>query len=116
ERAQVARETLARIDPTWPCFICITCELSSALRDQGDPQAALELLDRQSAQLVAAGQGDERTSLLPQRISCLIDLGRAEEALAACQEAIARGRRDENQRRARQIDLARIYARLGRGE
>lgn len=116
EREGVARETLARIDPTWPCFTCISCELSGALRDRGDPQGALDLLDAQLARLVAAGQGRERTSLLPERIACLIELGRTGDALLACQEAIAHGRRDENQRRGRQIDLARIYARLGRGE
>ncbi|PCC70669.1 hypothetical protein SAMN02745121_05446 [Nannocystis exedens] len=116
ERADVSRETLARIDPTWPCFTCISCEHAGALREQGDPQAALEFLDAQHKQLVAAGQGREGTSLLPERISCLIALGRTDDALAACEDAIANGRRDESQRRARQIDLARIYARLGRGD
>lgn len=116
ERADVARETLARIDPSWPCFICISCELSGALRDQGDPTAALALLDAQQRQLVAAGQGRERTSLLGERVSCLIALGRVDDALVACEDAIANGRRDESQRRSRQIDLARIYARMGRGD
>ncbi|WAS93642.1 tetratricopeptide repeat protein [Nannocystis punicea] len=115
ERADVSRETLARIDPTWPCFTCISCEYSGALREQGDPQAALEFLDAQQKQLVAAGLGRERTSLLSERIACLIDLGRIDDALAACEDAIANGRREESQRRARQIDLVRIYARLGRG-
>ncbi|MBZ5707828.1 hypothetical protein [Nannocystis pusilla] len=116
ERASVARETLARIDPSWPCFTCISCELAGALREQGDPRASLEFLDVQLKQLVGAGQGRERTSLLPERIACLIELGRIDDALAACQDAVANGRRDESQRRARQIDLARIYARLGRGD
>ncbi|MCY1011494.1 hypothetical protein OV079_39225 [Nannocystis pusilla] len=116
ERADVSRETLARIDPTWPCFTCISCEYAGALREQGDPQASLDFLDAQQKQLVTAGLGRERTSLLPERISCLIALGRTDDALAACEDAIANGRRDESQRRARQIDLARIYARLGRGE
>lgn len=115
ERAAVARETLARIDPTWPCFTCISCELAGALREQGDPQAALDLLDAQHSKLVAAGHGRERTALLPERIACLIDLGRIDDALATCNDAIANGRRDEGQRRSRKIDLARIYARLGRG-
>lgn len=114
ERADVSRETLGRIDPTWPCFTCISCEHAAALREQGDPQAALDFLEAQQKQLVAVGQGRERTSLLPERISDLILLGRIEEALAVCQDAIANGRRDEGQRRARQIDLTRIYARLGR--
>ncbi|MDC0670088.1 hypothetical protein [Nannocystis radixulma] len=116
ERASVARETLARIDPSWPCFTCISCELAGALREQGDPQASIDFLDVQLKQLVGVGQGRERTSLLPERISCLIELGRIDDALVACQDAIANGRRDESQRRARQIDLARIYARLGRGD
>lgn len=113
ERASVSRETLARIDPTWPCFTCISTEHAAALREQGDPQAALDFLDAQQRALAAAGLASDRYSLLPERIWILIDLGRHEEALTAVRDALANGRRDESQRRSRQIDLARILARLG---
>lgn len=114
ERASVSKETLARIDPTWPCFTCISTEHAAALREQGEPQAALEFLDAQQRALAAAGLAGERYSLLPERIWVLVDLGRLEDALEAVRDALANGRRDESQRRSRQIDLARILARLGR--
>lgn len=114
ERAEVSRETLARIDPTWPCFTCISSEHAGALREQGDPQAALDFLDAQQRQLAAAGLLRERASLLPERISSLIALGRFEQALAVCEDALTNGRRDEGQRTARRIDRARLLARLGR--
>lgn len=116
ERADVSKETLARIDPTWPCFTCISTEHSAALRDGGDPQAALAFLDGQQRALAAAGLANERYSLLPERIQGLIDLGRDEEALAAIDDALANGRRDESQRRSRRIDRARVLARLGRAD
>lgn len=116
ERASVSKETLARIDPTWPCFTCISTEHAAALRESGDAQAALDFLDAQQKSLAAAGLASERYSLIPERIWILIDLGRHDEALAAVQDALANGRRDESQRRSRQIDLARILARLGRHE
>lgn len=114
ERLQVSRETLARIDPTWPCFTCISTEHASALRDGGDLQAALDFLDAQLRTLTDVGLARERYSLLPERISVLIALGRLDDALAATQDALAGGRRDESQRRSRHLDLARIYARQGR--
>lgn len=116
ERMAVSRETLSRIDPTWPCFTCISTEYASALRDAGDAQAALELLDTQQRALAERGMASERYSLLPERIAVLIALGRLDEALAAAHDALANGRRDEGHRRSRRIDLARIYARLGRLE
>lgn len=116
ERADVSRETLARIDPTWPCFTCISTEHAAALREGGDPQAALDFLDAQQRALAAAGQASERYSLLPERIQVLFDLGRDADALVAVDDAIANGRRDESQRRARKIDRARALARLGRGD
>ncbi len=114
ERADVSRETLARIDPTWPCFTCISTEHAAALREGGDPQAALDFLDAQQRTLAAAGLTSERYSLLPERIQALFDAGRHEDALIAVDDAIANGRRDESQRRSRHIDRARVLARLGR--
>lgn len=111
ERIAVSRETLSRIDPSWPCYACISNELAGALRDQGAPQACIDFLDEQR-RVMAPG----RHELLPQRIGALIELGRVEEALVACQEAIAHGRGDDHGRRARRIDLARIYARMGRAD
>lgn len=116
ERREVSRETLARIDPTWPCFTCISTEHSAALRDDGQLAAALEFLDAQQRRLVDAGKGAERYSLLSERIQCLLDLGRVEDALAATRDALENGRRDEFQRTARRIDLARALIRLGRAE
>ena len=36
ERIEVCEETLARIDPSWACFQCLSCEKADALLDDGN--------------------------------------------------------------------------------
>lgn len=48
ERKAAAQETLARINPTWPCFACISNEYAMALIDEGDFAGALEYSQQQN--------------------------------------------------------------------
>jgi len=116
ERLAVADETLAKIDPSWPCFTCISSEYASALRAKGDVAGSLAFVDRQVARLVERGQRDAIYDLPRDRIEALIDLGKLDDALRFLDELEKRGRRDAHHRLSRRLDRARILARLGRPE
>lgn len=73
EREQAARETLARIDPTWPCWRCIGEELVGSMVDRGRAEEALEWLQTQL-------DAEQRRNFTHARV--LRALGRVEEALA----------------------------------
>ena len=47
ERMAVCEETIARIDPTWSCFMCLSCEYASALMDSNRTEEAMVYIDRQ---------------------------------------------------------------------
>ncbi|NVB42940.1 hypothetical protein G6O69_34280 [Pseudenhygromyxa sp. WMMC2535] len=80
ERLAVARETLARIDPSWPCFDCISAEYFSALMDDQRPQEALAFVEAQRAALAERGIFELGSNLSHDRIRALLVLGRAEQA------------------------------------
>jgi tetratricopeptide (TPR) repeat protein len=116
ERLDVARETLARIDESWPCFTCISSEYASALRAKGDIQGSLKFVDAQVAALNAKGQRKAIYDLPRERVEALIDLGKLDEALAFTDDCERNGRRDAHHRLMRRIDRARIHVRAGRLE
>ncbi|RBC78992.1 hypothetical protein BRM99_11240, partial [Xanthomonas oryzae pv. oryzae] len=55
ERIEVCDETLGRIDPSWSCYQCLSCEKADALLDDGHGDAALQYLEQQSQTIVAHG-------------------------------------------------------------
>ncbi|MGZ3451134.1 MAG: tetratricopeptide repeat protein [Polyangiales bacterium] len=114
ERLEVARETLARIDESWPCFTCISSEYASALRAKGDVQGSLAFVDAQIAALNAKGQRKAIYDLPRERVEAFIDLGRLDDALAFTDDCERNGRRDAHHRLMRRIDRARIHVRAGR--
>ena len=117
ERIEVTTETLARIDPTWACFECISGEHADALRDQGDPAAALTFLEGQIARRVAQGlRTDPDRFCGISRVSMLIDAGRFDEALALVDRQLAVPAESKNRHLQRRAMRARILARLGRFE
>src|SRR5690606_16106250 len=82
ERLAVAGETLARIDPTWPCFDCISGEYAAALSDQGRIEDCLAFIDEQRQKLAAHQIFKLGGNLIRRRSMALFELGRPEEALA----------------------------------
>jgi tetratricopeptide (TPR) repeat protein len=81
ERLAVADETLGRIDPSWPCFECITEERADALNDLGRHEEALAF---RAAQERAAREID-RTAFRGRfrgTARALLALGRPAEAIA----------------------------------
>ena len=62
ERINVSEETLARINPTWPCFECIGDEYIAALVDAGRLDEALEDIERKRQQLLKASGYESETA------------------------------------------------------
>ncbi len=73
-------ETLGRIDPSWACFQCLSCEKADALLDDGRGQDALDYLQVQSDAIEACGK-EVFDSFPEMQIKILLGMGRAEEAL-----------------------------------
>jgi tetratricopeptide (TPR) repeat protein len=113
ERLEVSKETLDRIDESWPCFTCISSEYASALRAKGDVQASLAFVDAQVEALARKGNRRAIYDLPRERVEALIDLGRYDEALRFTDDCERNGRKDAHHRLMRRIDRARIHARLG---
>ncbi len=85
ERLQVARESLGRIDPSWPCYSCISSEYADALIDGGREAEALEFIRAQVAAAAAQGEFLEEDFALSES-HALILLGRFAEAEARLSE------------------------------
>jgi hypothetical protein len=56
ERLAVAQEALARINPEWPCFSCISEEYIQALLDANRSAEALQFLEKQERALFEVGE------------------------------------------------------------
>ncbi|HEY0093448.1 MAG TPA: hypothetical protein VGB96_03955, partial [Archangium sp.] len=113
ERKAVVLETLARIDPTWPCFTCLSTEYFLGLLDEERFEEALAWLEQQENALVAAGQAHKRKYLLGERADVLLALGRLPEALAAAEECEESTQSDHTRMEARLL-RARVLARMAR--
>lgn len=75
ERLSVTDEALARIDPSWPCFDCVSSEKANALLDLRRPAEALDFCERQLAKGPVSDNG-----LMGNRFRALCALGRYAEA------------------------------------
>ena len=114
ERLDVADETLARIDPSWPCFACISSERSTALIDAGRAADVATFIAGQRAAAAAAGV-DPPDHLEVNEARALLELGRLEEALERLDTGDHRAReRDDTFARNRRIVRAQVLAGLGR--
>lgn len=87
ERLSVTEEALARIDPTWPCFECISLERAGALKDAGRLQEAVDFIDGQLDAATAADVVRSHDKMFKNKAHCLVLLGRSEEALALLRAA-----------------------------
>lgn len=119
ERIEVCEETLGRIDPSWSCYQCLSCEKADALLDDGRGEAALHYLEEQSQTILAHG-AQIYDGVPDMRISILLSLGRAEEALALIEqrerEAAREGAEWANCSQPRRLQKARALALLHRDD
>jgi hypothetical protein len=112
ERRAVAEETLARIDPSWDCFVCISSEYASARIDAGSVEEALQFVEAQESKRIAAGQPVRGSSFWGDRVNAHLALGEPQKALVAL-DACA----DYQKERSRYpVARARVLAELGRFE
>ncbi|MCX4239472.1 tetratricopeptide repeat protein [Paraliomyxa miuraensis] len=113
ERLAVASETLGRIDPSWPCFRCISIEHADALRDDELHAEALAFLQEQIDRAVEAGVSDV-PRFVTARVGALLALGRVEEAWALMEDHEA----EPEGGASREVDVellrTRVLAALGR--
>jgi hypothetical protein len=110
ERLAVAKETLARIDPTWPCFTCISSEYASALIDGGRAEEAIEFLALQMGKLRIAGYEEDFRGTI---VEAMIRAGRYQEAFEI-NRGSERPAQGDSFEESKSIDEARILAKLGR--
>ncbi|MFN3986979.1 MAG: tetratricopeptide repeat protein [Rhodocyclaceae bacterium] len=117
ERIAVSEETLARIDPSWTCYECLSSEKAEALVDDGRAEEALTFLEQQMRNMQEAGQ-DVSEALTGIRVGALIALGRHVEALDIITEIEARseGPGWANVEQPRNLQKALLLALLERDE
>ncbi|HEC83881.1 MAG: hypothetical protein DRR08_03640 [Candidatus Parabeggiatoa sp. nov. 2] len=113
ERLAVAKETLAKIDATWPCFSCISSEYAAALADAERYEEAYQFLEQQRQALLLAGK--DGSSLSRSWVTALINLERYEEAYTFNQETHNLGG-GESYLLSKTLKEAHLHALLGRYE
>lgn len=113
ERLAATEETLARIDPSWPCWTCISSEHAEALIDDDRPAEALAFALTQISAMTAVDARHEPVPLAGVRIDALVELGRLDEAMALADEA-ARFPVDRSHSQFRSLDQARLLSLLER--
>lgn len=79
ERVQVARETLAEINPNWPCFSCVGCELIEAYMDVGQLDVALSELETLVREMTRHNY-QLAHNIQTTKAELLVKLGRLDEA------------------------------------
>lgn len=116
ERLEVSNETLARIDPTWACFDCISSEYADALRDRGDAEGSLRFIDAQRARLAATPKHNGNLNEFGShaRTHALIDLKRYDEALASLDALLSLKQHSSFRTLWRRAARALCLARTGR--
>ncbi|MDR3087609.1 MAG: hypothetical protein LBU45_06630 [Azoarcus sp.] len=119
----VVEETLQRIDPCWPCFDCLCEDYLNTFLAEGRHEEGIAWLEAQQAKVREAGSDREKYSLDELelwRCNFLLELGRAEEALAIldAQAADTEMLEDEakKDRVRRLLRYADALSRLGRDE
>ncbi len=110
-----ASDTLDRIDPTWPCYDCVSAELRDGLINAGRHDDALALIDETVVAIRSEGEqptiGFERA-----RLVALLASDRVAEALVAA-DGVDPDRFAEHMRWERSaFDLQVARVRLGNGD
>lgn len=82
-RIDVLHETIDRIDPSWPCFACLTGELTFALYDSEQKQQAYDMLQEHIIKAKEMGNHIERSvSTLTAVLYAGYGIGRYDETLS----------------------------------
>ncbi|WP_296260525.1 MULTISPECIES: hypothetical protein [unclassified Pseudomonas] len=117
ERIEVCDETMARIDPSWSCFQCLTVEKSEALLDARRYDDVMAYVDEQERKINAAGEEDYG-GLGEMRVRALLAMGRPAEALTLIEAAEAKiqGGEWKNTSQPRALAKSLALAELSRDE
>ena len=115
ERLDVAKETLARINPQWPCYACIGTEYVMALIDAGRARDAYDFYNEAERSLRLAGHPEQVYGMRQAFVDALLELGMSEQALDYNEKAVCEGGGASFDMEKR-IDHARILVYLGRYE
>ncbi|WP_005035089.1 hypothetical protein [Holophaga foetida] len=116
ERLEVCRETLARIDTSWPCFDCLSREYGDALLDQGQAREAITFLAQQAKAMEGAGEPAESRYQWKQAEALWRSGDRAGALKAYRHIDTLEDGMAEDDRVARHLDMACILAELGEVE
>ncbi|WP_266157114.1 hypothetical protein [Dyella silvatica] len=115
ERLALCEETLSRIDPSRPCYDCISREYADALMDAERNTEAKAYLERQAQAILQAG-GEPGVAYQEYRAHVLFKLGQFEQALAELKRIDEANQEDDDDgdRLSRNVWRALTLAKLGR--
>lgn len=82
ERIAITEETLARINPSWACYQCISGEYLDAMTDKGQYDLVFEKLHAFREQAAEKGEKSHQDLLQTNELSILLKLGRYKEVIA----------------------------------
>jgi len=111
ERVSVARETLATINGSWPCYVCIGSELVEAYIDIGDYEAGLtEIKHLKSEVEKSSGAKENEFPLIEGRL--LLLMGQLQDAQSLLSDAVGAAGGTTFLRKKQQL-LTLIYIQQG---
>ncbi len=113
ERLAACDETLARIDPSWSCFGCISIERANAMGDQGQPREAVLYLKDQREQQRRAGE-ELTTLFVTTEVEQWLAAGEPSTALKLLDDSEDDADEDDRREQAtRRLQRARALAMAG---
>ena len=116
ERLAACDETLARIDPSWGCFGCLTIERANAMADQGERQEAVLYLQSQRELQLKAGE-EVTTIYVTTEVEQWLAMGQPQKALARLEETEEEADEDDRTEQAtRLLQRARALGMLGQAQ
>jgi tetratricopeptide (TPR) repeat protein len=119
ERIAVCEETLARIDPSWNCYTCLSLEKIDALLSSKRYDDASDFLQKSKALVEASDRNNQTATTLnfnEYYAKLLLNMGRNEEVITLFNqdEPELIKSQSESERQLRYIQVALAFARLGR--